>query len=60
MPALLIASLCWRMALCTFVFTSVGISLTAIRNKINPLDQAVAGSAMGIVWKFKVSEKKIL
>ena len=47
----------WRMALLTFMFTSVSTSLTAIRNKINPLDHVAAGAVMGSAWRISVSRQ---
>ncbi len=41
------------MALLTFIFTSVSTSMTAIRNKVNPVDHLVAGATMGVLWRLQ-------
>lgn len=49
-----------KFGLMTFVFTAVALSLTAIRNKVNPLDHAVAGGVVGAGCVFLEGPKAML
>jgi len=46
-----------RTGLMTFLYVSVAQSLAAIRNYINPLDHAIGGASMGMVFKMNMGLK---